>query len=394
MPAARVIILGSTGSVGTQTLDVLAHLNRAGSSRYTVVGLAAARKAKELAAQARQWGVKHLALADDAAAADLPHDLPCAFRGPGAAARLVRETEADLVVAAMVGVAGLPATLAAVELGRDVALANKETLVAAGSLVVAACRRSGAKLLPVDSEHAAAWQCLRAFAGPDYTPPAPPPANLRRLILTASGGAFRDQSRAEVYHATPEQALKHPTWSMGAKVTIDSATLTNKALELIEAHWLYGLPATALGVLIHRQSLVHAIAEGRDNALIAQLAGPDMRLAIHTAITRATFADADNAGRLDLGAIGRLEFHTPDPERFPALALADFVIEHNGSAGATMNAANEAAVEAFLAGRLPFGRIDEITRDVTLNTPVTPVHTLADVLEADRQARANVASAL
>ena len=396
-PVKRVIILGATGSIGTQTLEVLEHLNTLSARgvrplRYEVVGLAARRNAGTLADAAQRWksddAAPQLAISDAHAAGSLiGDDADRCLQGDDAAERLVRETEADIVVAAMVGAAGLPATLAAVELGRDVALANKETLVAAGELITSAAARAGASLLPVDSEHAAAWQCLRAFAGPGYTPPAGPPEGLRRLILTASGGAFRDRTRDEVSDATPEEALAHPTWSMGAKVTLDCATLTNKALELIEAHWLFGLEASRLGVLIHRQSMVHAMVEGLDGALIAQLGPPDMRVPIQTAIAAPDTVHGADGTALDLAALSRLDFAEPDPRRFPVLEVALGVIERGGTAGAVFNAANEAAVEAFLAGRLPFGKIDELTARVTEAHEPGPVRSLEDVLDADRLAR-------
>ncbi|OAB63014.1 hypothetical protein AY599_16130 [Leptolyngbya valderiana BDU 20041] len=383
----RLIVLGSTGSIGRQTLDVVAHLASLATAKgqpppIEVVGLAAGRRAHELQEQAAAHGVAHTALCEG-------DDGSATFIGSDATERLVREVDADIVMAAVVGAAGLPATLAAVELGRDVALANKETLVAAGAVVVPAAARSGSKLLPVDSEHSALWQCLHAIAGPDAAPPMEPPAHVSRLVLTASGGPFRTTSADEVYNATPEQALAHPTWDMGPKVTIDCASLTNKALEVIEAHWLFGFPSARLGVLVHPQSIVHSLIETVDGSVLAQLGISDMRLPIQFALTHPERAPG-NTPKLDLAALARLDFEEPDEDRFPALALARWVIDTGGTAGAIFNAANEAAVEAFLKGDIPFGRIGELTRDACESLDVTPLETLQDATHADTRARAHV----
>lgn len=383
----RLIVLGSTGSIGRQTLDVVAHLASlalAGGQPppIEVVGLAAGRRARELRDQADAHGVEHTALCEG-------EDDAANFIGEDAAERLVREVEADVVMAAVVGAAGLPATLAAVELGHDVALANKETLVAAGALVVPAAQRTGSKLLPVDSEHSALWQCLHAIAGPDAAPPMTPPAHVSRLVLTASGGPFRTASAEEVYNATPRQALAHPTWDMGPKVTIDCASLTNKALEVIEAHWLFGFGSSRLGVLVHPQSIVHSLIETIDGSVLAQLGVSDMRLPIQLALTHPDRAPG-NTPALDLAQLARLDFEEPDEQRFPALALARWVIDTGGTAGAIFNAANEAAVQAFLAGHIPFGRIGELTQHACKSVEVTPLETLQDATDADATARAHV----
>lgn len=402
-----MLLLGSTGSIGTQTVEVIRHLNALHArgqwpERYEVVGLAAGRNAAACLEQAREFGVRDVALA---AASGV--DAPAGVRlrhGADAAERLVREVECDLVLAAMVGSAGLPATLAAVELGRDVALANKETLVAAGELVVPAAARSASRLLPVDSEHCAVWMGLQGSdgSGGDGTqgegdgwvcPPCDVSARVTRVILTASGGPFRSKSRDEVYHATAAEALRHPTWNMGPKVTIDCASLTNKALEVIEAHWLFGLPGEQIGVLVHPQSIVHSIVEYPDGSAIAQLAPPDMRTPIQYALTYPA-RPAGVSRKLDWSKLGTLEFAEPDLERFPALALAWRVIERGGTAGAVMNAANEAAVEAFIAGRVPFGRIPELTLEAMDSVGVSPVRDLRDVMEADAEARRFVRSRL
>lgn len=406
----RVLLLGSTGSIGTQTVEVIRHLNALHArgqwpQRYEVVGLAAGRNAAVCLEQAREFGVRDVALADGNGA-----EPPAGVRlrrGPDAAERLVREVECDLVLAAMVGFAGLPATLAAVQLGRDVALANKETLVAAGGLVVPAAARSGSRLLPVDSEHCAVWMCLQGTTEPTgdgvggqggvedqrLCPPCDVSARVSRVILTASGGPFRTRSRDEVYHATAAEAMRHPTWNMGPKVTIDSASLTNKALEVIEAHWLFGLPGKQIGVLVHPQSIVHSIVEYPDGSAIAQLAPPDMRTPIQYALTYPA-RPAGVSRKFDWAKLGTLEFAEPDFERFPALGLAWRVIEQGGTAGAVMNAANEAAVEAFIAGTIPFGRIPELTTAAMDQVGVSPLRDLRDAEEADAEARRFVSSAL
>ncbi len=399
MHERRLIILGSTGSIGRQALDVVAHLNALADERpaaadgeapprYRVVGLAAGRRAAEAFEQAQRFGVRHVAVRDGDGVS--PPEGITLFRGSDSAERLVREVEADIVLAAMVGAAGLPATLAAVEAGRDVALANKETLVAAGELVVPAARASGSRLLPVDSEHAAIWQCLQdASTTRQLCPPCASSPSVARLILTASGGPFRTWPLQRVHDATPAEALNHPTWRMGPKVTIDSASLTNKALEVIEAHWLFGLPADQIDVLIHPQSIVHSLVEFIDGNLIAQLGPNDMRVPIQTVLTFPQRAQR-RAPRLELRQMARLEFEEPDLQRFPALGLAYDALRAGGTAGAILNAANETAVEAFLAEDGPglaFGRISELTRDAMEALGATPIRSLEDVMHADAAAR-------
>lgn len=389
----RLLILGSTGSIGTQTLAVVEHLNAladAGRSpvRYDVVGLAAGSNADLLAEQAERFGVSQLALAGPDARYEGPGT---PIIGADAAERLVRETEADLVVAAIVGAAGLPATLAAIEAGTDVALANKETLVMAGPIVLAAASRSGARLLPVDSEHAGVWHTLKPALEPGQAPPFITPAAVRRVTITASGGAFRDCTLDDVYNATPEQALDHPNWDMGAKVTIDSATMINKGLELIEAHHLFGLGNDRLAVLIQRQSVVHALAELADGAVIAHLSATDMRHPIQCALAHPHAPDAHPDATLGLGALTRLDFRPIDPDRFPAVALARRVIDESDTTlGAVMNAANEAAVAAFLDRRIPFGRITDLVAAAMAEIEPAPLDALAAATEADARARAFV----
>ncbi|MBS0197572.1 MAG: 1-deoxy-D-xylulose-5-phosphate reductoisomerase [Planctomycetes bacterium] len=382
----RLIILGSTGSIGTQTLEVVEHLNnlhRQGQFpyEYTVVGLAAGTNSQLAFAQAAATGARHVALAAPASA---PGGITL-LEGPSAAEQLVRRVECDVVLAAVVGAAGLPATLAAVELGRQVALANKETLVAAGSLVIPAARKSGSTLLPVDSEHAGVWQCLPNHAGP-AAPPGCADHAITRVVLTASGGPFRTWERAAMQAATPEQALKHPTWTMGRKVTIDSASLMNKALELIEAHWLFGLPADRLGAIIHPQSIVHAMVDYADGSTIAQLGAPDMRTPIQYALTWPHRADGVSK-KIDWTTLTSLEFQQIDPAQFPAPSLALRAIETGGAAGAILNAANEIAVEAFLARQIPFGRISTLVAETLDALPRRDIDTLQDCLTADAAAR-------
>lgn len=393
--ARRVIVLGSTGSIGTQTLDAIGHLNRlhdVGSfaHHYEVVGLATGANAGVMLSQAARHGVREAAVADrECKTAGEGVGLRC---GPEAAERLVREVECDLVVGAVVGVAGLPAVLAALDRGIDVALANKETLVAAGSLVVPTAKARGARILPVDSEHAGVWQCLLSCAGAGggggggYAPPTPVPVDVRKVILTASGGAFRGRTPREVHGATPEEALAHPTWDMGAKVTVDSATLVNKALELIEAHWLFGLEADRLDAVIHPTSTVHALVEMGDGSVMAQLGAPDMRTPILRALSY-PHRCPEPLARMDLLAMGSLEFRPIENGWRTAIDLGLRAIRAGGDAGAVFNAANEAAVRAFLDRRIPFGRILEVVETVCGEHATSPVQTVGEVLEADRAAR-------
>jgi len=398
MSERRVIILGSTGSIGTQAIEAIEHLNalhaRGEHPRsYRVVGLAAGKNAALLMEQSSRLGVRDLAINAAPGATDgFGRDATLRVGGDGPE-RLVREVECDVVLAAMVGVAGLPAALAAAELGRDIALANKETLVAAGALVTAACRASGSRLLPVDSEHAGVFQLLASSGDVRRTaPPMGLPADVARVILTASGGPFRTWSRERIAGATRADALKHPTWAMGRKVTIDSASLMNKALELIEAHWLFGAASERLGAVIHPQSIVHAMIERIDGTTLMQAAAPDMRTPILQALAW-PHAAAGCGRRMDPLASSCLEFEPPDPERFPALGLAFEAMRLGGTAGAILNAANEEAVAAFLgdgqggSSSMPFVAIAEVAAWTLRNVSATTVTRLDDVLRADRAAR-------
>jgi 1-deoxy-D-xylulose-5-phosphate reductoisomerase len=380
VPLTRLVVLGSTGSIGRATLEVAEALGD-----VAVVGLAARRGGDLLLQQARRWRPRAVALADTSAAAAIRAGLPAGtdlLVGADAATTLAALPEADVVLIAVVGAAGLAPTLAAATGGRTVALANKESLVAGGALVRAACDHTGARLIPVDSEHSAIYQCL---AGQDR-------AAVRRLLLTASGGPFLRRPVAELRDVTVEEALAHPTWNMGPKVTIDSATLMNKGLEVIEAHWLFGVAPEQIEILVHPQSLIHSMVEFADGATIAQAATPDMRGPIQYALT---------APRRRPGLVRPMEwdrltltFERPDPQRFPALGLAAEALRRGGTAPAVLNAANEVAVSRFLAGAIRFAEIVDIVGDVLGRHQTRPARTLDAVLDADAWARAEAAQVL
>jgi 1-deoxy-D-xylulose-5-phosphate reductoisomerase len=380
----RVALAGSTGSIGTQTLDVVA----AEPDRFEVVALGAGgRQADLLVEQARRVRPKVVAVADDAHRAEIAERLPeCEVRG-GAEALASLAEEADVVVNGVVGFAGLPVTLATLEAGRRLALANKESLIAAGPVVQRARRTPGAELVPVDSEHCAVHMCLRANDNP---------ARVARIVLTASGGPFRGRSRAEVAEVTVDEALAHPTWSMGPKITVDSSTLMNKGLEVIEAHELFGAPAgdagvgigfDAIEVVVHPQSIVHSMVEFSDAATLAQLSLPDMRLPIGYALAHPDRA-ATPFGRIDWGTLGRLDFEPPDHEAFPCLGLAYAAGRLGGTAPAWLNAANEEAVDAFLAGRIRWISIPDVLESTLARHDGADASDLDAVLAADSAARA------
>jgi len=336
----RIAILGSTGSIGTQTLDVI----RRHPDRFEVAALAAAGgNIGLLAEQAREFRPKLVAVAREEAAGKLPSLLPGGIRVAAGEAGLVQaaaETECDMVVSAIVGIAGLVPTLAAVRAGVPVALANKETLVAAGHLVTAEAAARGVPIVPVDSEHSAVFQCLNGESG----------NSVEKLILTASGGAFRNRRRDELADVTPEDALRHPNWAMGAKVTVDSATLANKGLEVMEARWLFGLPYDRIDVLLHDESIIHSMVQFVDGSVMAQLGPPDMRLPIQYALTWPDRIESP-VRRLDLADIGRLHFRKADTGRYPMLRLAYEAGRAGGTMPAVFNAANEIAVQLFLERR-------------------------------------------
>lgn len=399
MQTRRVVILGSTGSIGRQTLEVIAHTNALAASgqsdvRFEVVGLAAGNNASLLAQQVRTCNVPMVAICGpDGGHSELRNALP----GDTGAEELVRSVDADLVVAAMVGAAGIPATIAALQRGCDVALANKETLVAAGSLVLQAISLSKAarrpRLLPVDSEHAGVWQCLAGIYGENAcVPPLKLGKRVSRVTLTASGGPFRTWTKDAIFAATPEQALKHPTWTMGGKVTIDSASLMNKCLELIEAYWLFGANPDQLDAVIHPQSIVHATVETLEGSVLMQCAMPDMRTPIQLALLFPGRAGGLPAP-MRLTDVGKLTFEAIDTDRFPAMTLWRKCIgeEHcNTTRGAILNAANEVAVARFLdRGKPPiaFGTISRVVEKVLHTQSARTINTLADVLAADAAAR-------
>ncbi|MEY4787402.1 MAG: 1-deoxy-D-xylulose 5-phosphate reductoisomerase [Planctomycetota bacterium] len=381
----RLIILGSTGSIGENTLIVTKHLAAHADVHFDIIGLAAGTNADRLIQQAQETGATAIALADESCALNVAPSIEI-YRGKNAALDLIKAhaRRGDLVMGAMVGAAGIAPILSAIEAGCDIALANKETLVAAGAIVTEAARRNGVSILPVDSEHSAILQCLRS--GDQST-------EVERIVLTASGGPFRRATRETMDCATLADALKHPTWSMGQKVTIDSASMMNKALEMIEAHWLFDLSAERIDVIIHPQSVVHSFVEFIDGSVIAQLSPPDMKLPIQLAMTWPMRAPR-SATPLDWKNLRGLEFEPVDHDRFPAVKLAWNAIRAGGSSGAILNGANEAAVEAFVAGRIRFGEIPLLVSGALDAITPTPVPDLAAVFAADSQARKWVAQKL
>ena len=375
----RLAILGATGSIGMQALEVAA-----AQAELEVVALAAGSNVASLVAAARATGAEHLALTDPAAAAQAAAELGRPVQsGSGALAALVTESGADLVLNAVVGAAGLEASLATLNAGLDLALANKESLVAGGELVLAAARRGGGLILPVDSEHSALQQCLGEL----------PREQVASLVITASGGPFRGRTRAELANITVEQALAHPTWTMGAKITIDSATLMNKGLEVIEAHMLFGLPYSAIEVVVHPQSIVHGMARLRDGALIAHLGHPDMRVPISYALTYPR-REAVPARPLEWTEAFSLDFEPPDLETFGCLRLAIEAGEAGGTAPAVLNAANESAVAAFLTGGSGFLEIEALVAHALDAVAPVALDSFETVVAADAAARAAVASRL
>jgi 1-deoxy-D-xylulose-5-phosphate reductoisomerase len=381
-----VAILGSTGSIGTNTLDVISHL----CDSFRVASLAAGRNWRLLAEQARTFQPKLVALHDVEFLPAVRHELSGTGievvggdEGVSAAATVA---EADIAVVAVVGAAGLPASYAALCAGKTLALANKETLVMAGELLMCFARDRSVTVLPIDSEHSAIFQCLRSGIH----------SEIDQLLLTASGGPFRRFSRSELRRVTPEMALRHPTWNMGAKVTVDSATLTNKALEVIEARWLFDVPADRIKVVVHPQSIVHSLIEFRDGSCIAQLGVPDMRVPIQYALTHPRRLPG-RAATLHLADVKSLTFEPPDTDRFPGLLLGWRAAREGGTAGAVLNAANEVAVGLFLNRRIGFADITTIATRVMDAHTVTHPGCIEDVLDADAWARARaneVASSL
>ncbi|NLW56726.1 MAG: 1-deoxy-D-xylulose-5-phosphate reductoisomerase [Firmicutes bacterium] len=374
----NIAIIGATGSIGRQTIEVVEALG----PEYRIYGLSAHRQSGLLAEQIRRWRPAKAVVTDPehyqkvaAAVSGWEGEL---LAGPEGLLALVTDPKVDLVVSALVGAAGIQPTLAAVQAGKRVALANKESLVAAGEVIIPALETSGATLLPVDSEHSAIFQCLQGSAKQD----------LQQIHLTASGGPFRQMSLTEMESITPEAALQHPTWQMGGKITVDSATMMNKGLEVIEAHWLFGMEYERIKVVIHPQSIVHSLIEMVDGSFLAQLGPADMRLPIQLALTYPQ-RRPQPFSRLDLYRLANLEFYPPDPERFPCLELAYEAGKTGGTMPAVLNAANEEAVYSFLEGRISFLQIPRLIAQV-MNKHIPMVSKQPDlerILEADQWAR-------
>jgi 1-deoxy-D-xylulose-5-phosphate reductoisomerase len=385
----RIAVLGATGSIGTSALDVIAR--HPGALRATVLG--AGRNVDALVALCARHRPEHAVIADPALHARLRDGLrdaapaTAAHAGMAAFDALAAGDACDSVVAAIVGAAGLDSTLAAARAGKRLLLANKESLVLAGELLIAAAAEGGATVVPIDSEHNAIFQCLPADRSDDAR------AGVRRIVLTASGGPFRGRTRAQLADVTPQQAVAHPKWSMGPKISVDSATLMNKGLEVIEAHHLFGLPGERIDVLVHPQSLVHSLVEFVDGSTLAQLGLPDMRTALAVGFAWPRRLASGVAG-LDLLAHGQLDFEAPDVGAFPCLGLAYAALAAGGTAPATLNAANEIAVSAFLQGRIGFLAIPALVEDALAALPSAHADSLATLREADARARSHASSSL
>lgn len=376
MKKRRLAVIGATGSIGTQALDV------ARRQGYEVDAITCRRDIKKAESAIREFGVKLCGVEDEEAASLLRaaiRDTECkVVSGKEAAANVAAEAKADTVLNSVTGIAGLMPTVRALESGKELALANKESLVAAGEYVMGLAKSRNTEILPVDSEHCAVWQSLRSGRM----------SEVKKIILTASGGPFFGYTSEMLAGVTPDQALAHPTWNMGAKITVDSATLMNKGFEVIEASWLFGVGAEKIDVIVHRESIIHSMVEYKDNAVISQMGTPDMRTCIQYAMTYPERAEA-SASALDLASIGRLTFYKPDEKTFPLLRLARQVLTMGGSYGASLNGANEAAVELFLCGRIGLLKLFEIVEQATLKAGNAEC-TLDAVFEADKAARACV----
>ena len=376
----RIAILGATGSIGKSTLDLVER----NPELIQVTSVTASTNVEALADIARRTGATLAVIADERRYRELSALLAGTNCRAAAGEEALIEAaldDADLLIAAIVGCAGLRPVMAAVEAGRTVALANKEALVTAGALMIDAAAKSGSTLLPVDSEHNAIFQCLAGSRESEVS----------KIILTASGGPFRTASSETIAAATPAQAIAHPNWSMGAKISVDSATLMNKGLELIEAHYLFGLPSSQLDVVIHPQSVIHSMVEFVDGSVLAQLGSPDMRIPIAYALAWPERM-ATPAQRLDFAGIGRLDFELPDLERFPALRIARDALEQGGAAPAVLNAANEVAVASFLSNELRFSQIAELVQEVLNKARYDQPRSIDDVLEIDRVTREQLCS--
>lgn len=377
---SNVIVLGATGSIGKSTLNVVAH---DGGRRLKAFGLAAATSWQALVEQAKQFRPRYITLADPEASSRVDGQLRGTgvelLTGPDAIEKMASDPETDRVLSAIVGAAGLRGTWAALEAGKIVALANKETLVVAGSLVIELAEARGATILPVDSEHSAIYQAMKAGRA----------SEVKRVILTSSGGPFRGKTSKELAEVTPAQALKHPTWNMGKKISIDSATLMNKALEVIEARWLFGLDPAQIEVVVHPESVIHSMVEFVDGSVVAQLSPPDMRLPIQYALYYPDRVDGP-CPRFDITRAQALHFEPPDRETFPCLDLGFEVMARGGTAGAALNAANEAAVERFLAGEIRFLDIPCACRAVLDHHTFDPRPSLDALWRVDAWARQEV----
>ena len=381
----KLSLLGSTGSIGTQALQVVQNLREQGE-KWEVAALAARSSVNRLEEQARQFHPEVVAVFDEGAALSLRQSLRDTdiqvLSGMEGLCEAAAWPEADLTLNAVVGMVGLQPTLAALQAGKALALANKETLVAGGAIVMEAARKRNLPILPVDSEHSAIFQCLQG---------CPERGALKKLVLTASGGPFFGRSRQELAGVTREQALRHPNWDMGAKITIDSATMMNKGLEVMEASWLFDMPEHRIEVVVHRESVIHSMVEYQDNAVVAQLGVPDMAVPIQYALTYPRRMPSP-AGELDLCALGKLTFYPPDREAFPCLELCREALRRGGLVPAAANGANEQAVALFLEGKIGFLDIPRLV-EAAMDRQAPGVVTLEAVLEADREARAFVAGA-
>ena len=380
-----VTLLGSTGSIGVSTLDVLARH----PEQYQVYALTANRSVDKLFDQCRQFEPTVAVMLDEACAERLEAKIKATnlsievLAGEAALRQVAEHETVDYVVAAIVGAAGLLPTLSAAEAGKHILLANKEALVMSGNLLMRAVEKNGATLLPVDSEHNAIWQCLPVGKKQQYHYDG---KGIRRIVLTASGGPFRDYAPEDLENVTPEQAVEHPNWSMGQKISVDSATMMNKGLEVIEAHWLFGLPNQQIDVVLHRQSIIHSMVDYVDGSVLAQMGNPDMRTPIANALAWPNRIDSGVAP-LDLVAISQLNFSKADHEHFPCLALAYQALEAGGTSTAILNAANEVAVEAFLNRQIKFTEIAKTNEHVLSQQAATSGESLEQVLADDQQAR-------
>lgn len=381
----KLSLLGSTGSIGTQALQVVQNLREQGE-KWEVAALAARSSVNRLEEQARKFHPEVVAVFDEGAALSLRQSLRDTdiqvLSGMEGLCEAAAWPGADLTLNAVVGMVGLQPTLAALQAGKALALANKETLVAGGAIVMEAARKRNLPILPVDSEHSAIFQCLQG---------CPERGALKKLVLTASGGPFFGRSRQELAGVTREQALRHPNWDMGAKITIDSATMMNKGLEVMEASWLFDLPEHCIEVVVHRESVIHSMVEYQDNAVVAQLGVPDMAVPIQYALTYPRRMPSP-AGELDLCALGKLTFYPPDREAFPCLELCREALRRGGLVPAAANGANEQAVALFLEGKIGFLDIPRLV-EAAMDRQAPGVVTLETVLEADQEARAFVAGA-